>query len=203
MAETRTDTTRAREQKEGQQGLARQQEGRSVRRWDPEYGGGGSPFELMDRMSEEMDRWLDRVTGQFGFPRSFTSGRPRLGLQRQRGAWLPRIESGLKGDTFVVRADLPGLKKEDVDVEMTDDAITIRGERREEQQEEHEGYWRSEREYGQFQRTIPLPDGVIAESAKATFRDGVLEISMNAAPSEANRGRRLEIRDSAESAQKK
>ncbi|HKE82306.1 MAG TPA: Hsp20/alpha crystallin family protein [Vicinamibacterales bacterium] len=103
----------------------------------------------------------------------------------------------------MVRADLPGLKKDDVNVELTDDAITIRGERREEKQEEREGFWRSEREYGQFHRSIPLPEGVIAESAEATFNNGVLEVSMQAAPEEANRGRKIEIKEKSGSEQKK
>ena len=101
-----------------------------------------------------------------------------------------------------MRADLPGLKKEDLQVDLSDDAVTIRGERRNERQEQREGYWHSEREYGEFHRTVPLPQGVIGESAKATFRDGVLEISMQAAPAEANRGRRLEIKDEAAEGQK-
>jgi len=87
------------------------------------------------------------------------------------------------------------LKKDDIDVELTDDALTIRGERHDEHQEEREGYYHSEREYGQFHRTIQLPEGVIGESANASFRDGVLEVTMQAAPSEANRGRKLEIKE--------
>ena len=112
--------------------------------------------------------------------------------------WFPRVEAIQKEDRFLVRADLPGLKKEDINVELTEDAITIHGERREERQDEREGYWRSEREYGEFHRTIPLPEGVISESAEATFRDGVLEITMQCAPEEANRGRRIDIRDASE-----
>jgi HSP20 family protein len=87
------------------------------------------------------------------------------------------------------------LKKEDVHVEVTDDAVTLEGERRSEQTEEREGYHHSEVSYGQFYRTIPLPQGTIAETAKATFKDGVLEITMQAAPAVANRGRRIEITD--------
>ena len=90
-----------------------------------------------------------------------------------------------------------------MEVELTDDALTIRGERHEERQEEREGYFHSERQYGQFHRTIPLPEGVIVESANASFRDGVLEVSMQAAPSEANRGRKLEIKDTSHQEPKK
>jgi HSP20 family protein len=156
----------------------------------------------MNRMSDEMDRTFDRLLRDFGMPRRswFTQSPFRSAGEE---AWTPRIEVFQKGDRCIVRAELPGLKKEDVQVEMTDDAITIRGERREEHEEEREGYYHSERNYGQFYRSIPLPEGVISESAQATFNNGVLEISMQAPPAEASRGRRLEIQDASEGSEKK
>jgi HSP20 family protein len=116
--------------------------------------------------------------------------------------WAPRIEAFQKNDQYIVRADLPGLKKDEVQVELTDEALTIRGERREQKEEEREGYYHSEREYGQFYRSIPLPEGVITESAKASFNNGVLEISMQAPPAET-RSRRLEIQEASEGGDKK
>jgi len=201
MAETKTEkqTERSHDSKQDDRTLARQGEGHGLRRWDPAF---ASPFEIMDRMSEEMDRWFDRAARGFGLSRHAPS-RSFFGSHANEGRWFPRVEVCQKGASFIVRADLPGLKKEDLEVDLTDDAVTIRGERRDQHQEQREGYWRSEREYGQFHRTIPLPEGVIAESAKATFRDGVLEISMQAAPAEANRGRRLEIKDGDAEGQKK
>jgi HSP20 family protein len=126
-----------------------------------------------------------------------------FGTTGREGIWSPRVEAIQKGDRFIVRADLPGLKKDDVQVELTDEALTIHGERQEEHQEEREGYFHSEREYGQFHRTIPLPEGVITESARASFRNGVLEISMQSAPSSVNRGRRIEIKDESQSGEQK
>jgi HSP20 family protein len=157
----------------------------------------------MDRIADEMDRWFDRMTRTAGLARPGIFSRGLFGSLAREGMWFPRIEAFQEGDRFVVRADLPGVKKEDLEVNLTDDAITIRGERREEHQEEREGYFRSEREYGQFYRTIPLPEGVIPESAQATFRDGVLEITMQAAPAEANKGRKLEIKEASEKADEK
>jgi HSP20 family protein len=93
----------------------------------------------------------------------------------------------------VLRADLPGLAKEDVEVEVNEDSVTIRGERRHEREEEREGVYRSERSYGSFSRVVPLPEGTITDSAKATFRDGVLEVVMQAPGREVKRGRRIEI----------
>jgi HSP20 family protein len=173
----------------------RDREARGMQRYDPVR----SPFEFMDRMSEEMDRWFDRVSRDFGVGRQPLFSRRSFGPGSGRGAtsWAPLVEAFQKDDKFIVRAELPGLRKEDVEVELTDEALTIRGERKAEHQEEREGYWHSEREYGQFQRRIPIPDGVISESAQASFKDGLLEVTMQAAPAEANRGRRLEIKDAA------
>jgi HSP20 family protein len=168
-------------------------------------GGGvfGSPFEFFDRMAEEMDRAFDRMFRDFGVPRQSWLARSPLRSSEREGLWSPRVEAFQKGDRFIVRADLPGLKKDDVQVEVTDDALTIHGERQAEHTEEREGFYHSEREYGRFHRTVPLPEGVISESAQATFRNGVLEVSIQAPPAEANRGRRLEIKEASESAEKK
>lgn len=168
-----------------------------------EIGSFGSPFDLIDRMADEMDRTFDRMLSGWGMPRRSWFARSPLRSFERETIWTPRVEAFQKGDRFIVRADLPGLKKDDVQVELTDDAISIRGERREEHEEEREGYYHSEREYGQFYRSIPLPEGVIGESAQASFKDGVLEISLQAPPAEATRGRRLEIKESSESGEKK
>jgi HSP20 family protein len=87
------------------------------------------------------------------------------------------------------------MKKDDVSIDVTDNDITISGERRQEQESERGGIYRSERSYGSFRRTIPLPEGAIADQAKATFKDGVLEVRMPAPPEQVTRGRRLEINE--------
>jgi HSP20 family protein len=143
-----------------------------------------SPFELMRRMSEEM-------MGVLGGGRGATV--------RDQGIWAPRIEAFQDGNEFVVRAELPGLSANDVAVNVGDDALTIHGERRQEHQEQRGGMVVSEISYGEFNRVIPLPEGVIADSAAATFRDGVLEIRMPAPPAEVSRGRRLEIKQESQS----
>jgi HSP20 family protein len=194
MADTQTNRSDIRKQES--QGLTRTQRG-ALQRWDPSF---TNPLDFFERMSDEMDRMFDRMSLDFGFPRRSLV---RDSLGGRAAAWSPRVEVSQKQDRFVVRAELPGLKKDDVHVELTDDALTIRGERRHEHEEEHDGVFQSEREYGQFLRTIPLPAGVISESARASFRDGVLEIEMQAAPSEANRGRRLEISDAQDTSEKK
>lgn len=154
------------------------------------------PFEFMRRVGDEMDRVFDRVFDDFGLgrrsstPRSLFSASPIT----PESLWTPRIEAFQKEDKFIVRAELPGLKKEDVDLNITDDVITIQGQRRHEHEEQREGFYHSERSYGSFYRAIPLPEGVLTDTADASFKDGVLEIKMQAPPHEVSRGRKLEIK---------
>jgi len=122
-----------------------------------------NPFTLMRRMSEEMDRTF----GQF-------FGETRTGS----GSWYPAIEVAERDNQLQVHAELPGLNPEDVKVEITDDSLIIRGERKSEYENRSGGAYRSERRYGQFYREIALPQGVSADQAKAQFRNGILEISV-------------------------
>ena len=80
--------------------------------------------------------------------------------------------------TFTVTAELPGLQKDEVKVEMLDKELVIEGERKREHKEDHEGYHRYERSYGKFYRSVPLPEGVKADQVKAELNEGVLKISM-------------------------
>jgi HSP20 family protein len=155
------------------------------------------PFDLFERFADEMDR----VFEDFGIGRTGIAPRlgrswlqsPWRGAQTETEVWAPQIEVFHRNNDLVVRADLPGLNKDDVKVDVTDDRIIVQGERKQEHEEEREGVYRSERSYGSFYRVIPLPEGAISEQAKASFKDGVLEITMPAPPDEVRRGRRLEI----------
>jgi HSP20 family protein len=161
----------------------------------------GNPFRMYQQFADEMDRVFD----DFGFGRRWLT--PRLGRRwlpssfRDEGgeweAWTPTIDVFQRDNELVVRADLPGLKKDDVTVDVTEDSITIRGERKREHEEKREGVYRSERSYGSFARVIPLPEGTITDQAKAGFENGVLEITMPAPPEQVTRGRRLEITEAA------
>jgi HSP20 family protein len=194
MAESRTN--RAETERQGGGALARGDQARqALQRGSQSSGWYSSPFDFMDQV-------FDRMLRDFGLvPRSQIS-RGVSGSSARDTLWAPRIEAVQQGDRFIVRADLPGLKKDDVQVELAENALTIRGERREEHQDERDGFFHSERQYGQFYRTIPLPEGVIGESAQASFRNGVLEITMQAPPAEASRGRRLEIKEESGSSEK-
>ncbi|HUS13242.1 MAG TPA: Hsp20/alpha crystallin family protein [Pyrinomonadaceae bacterium] len=158
-----------------------------------------SPFSLMRRFSEEMDR----LFGDFGFGGNLASGFGReFGrlADLEGSMWLPQVETFERNGKLIVRADLPGLTKDDINVDITDDAIKIRGERRQEKEENEEDYFRSERSYGTFYREIPLPAGVNGEEARASFRDGVLEITMRA-PARQPSSRRIEISEGSEAGQ--
>ena len=156
----------------------RPQSGTLARR-DPFGLGYWSPFgSLFQRWNEEMDRFFEDVG---------------LRGQQQLSQWKPQVDVRQKGNELLIRADLPGMKKEDVNVEIRDDAVVLQGERKDEHEEEREGLYRSERSYGSFYRAIPLPEGTIADSAKATFRNGVLEITLQTPPKEVNQGRKIKI----------
>jgi len=94
--------------------------------------------------------------------------------------WTPAVDVRRCNGNLVVTAELPGLKKEEVKVEMTDEGLVIEGERRREHTEDHKGYHRYERSYGKFYRMIPLPEGAKTEEAKAELNEGVLKITVPA-----------------------
>jgi HSP20 family protein len=141
---------------------------------------------------------MDRVFEDFGLGRAWSAPRLSRSMLRspwlsEEGEWTPQVEVFHRNDELVVRADLPGLTKDDVKVDVTEKSITIQGERKREHEEEREGVYRSERSYGSFRRVIPVPEGTITDQAKASFKDGVLEITVPAPPEQVRRGRRLEI----------
>lgn len=142
------------------------------------------PVSMIRRLAEEMDRAFDT----FGLP---ASGWRRGPLSKE--LWSPQVEMLERDGNIVVRADLPGLKKEDVYVEVREKALILEGERKQEEEEEREDYYRSERRYGRFYRSIPLPEGIDPDKANATFKDGVLEVRMPAPERAEQTGRRIEI----------
>ena len=153
---------------------------------------GGGPFSVMRRISDEMDRFFEN----FGFGRSsfFPSEAEMGGGRNVPSMWSPHIEVSERDGKLVISADLPGIKRDDINVRIEQDAVIIQGERTQQQTSNQRGYYRSERSYGSFYRTIPLPEGTNPDTATASFRDGVLEIELDA-PREQQRGRTLEIRD--------
>jgi HSP20 family protein len=127
------------------------------------------PLTMLRRMTTEFERMFEEPGWPFRWP--LFAARPFEGA-----TWLPGIDVFERDNRLVTRIDLPGVKRENVKVEVTDGQLTITGERKNETEEKKEQYYRCEREYGTFYRTVPLPEGVKFEEVKATFADGVLEV---------------------------
>ncbi|MCI0420880.1 MAG: Hsp20/alpha crystallin family protein [Acidobacteria bacterium] len=181
------ETVRSDESRQRESALAQPRTGELSR----DFGGFryASPFSFMRRFSEEMDRLFENAWfGNSWLGRPFVQ-RNELGSF----AWSPQIETFQRNNEFVLRAELPGLNKDDLKVSVEDNCLTIQGERKKEwtSDQESAGGYRSERSYGSFYRCIQLPQGVQAENVSATFRDGVLEIKMPIP--EQKQARRVEI----------
>jgi HSP20 family protein len=118
----------------------------------------------VDTLETEMNRVFDAFFGH----------RPGNGGNAQR--WVPAMDLVEDKDDLVLRADLPGLSEDDVDIEVKDGVLTISGERKTEEKKEEQGYYRVERAFGSFSRSLTLPDGIDPEQVKAEFDNGVLEV---------------------------
>lgn len=125
------------------------------------------PFETLPGIFDEMERFWDL---SFGRPWKLfrTLGRPMR--------WTPTVDIFHKEGELVVQADLPGLKKDEVEVSLEEGDLVIKGERKIESKVEEENYYRMERAEGKFYRRMPLPEGVKPDQIKAEFKDGVLNI---------------------------
>lgn len=134
---------------------------------------------LMHRISEEMDR---------AFANTFGS------IQRGSfGAWSPAIEVHEQDGSVEITAELPGLQKDAIKLECSNDGLIIQGERKQEHEETRGGYRRSERSYGHFYRLIPLPEGALADQAKAEFKDGLLKVHVPVPQQQQRQSRQIPI----------
>ena len=133
--------------------------------------------EVMPRGSE-IDRWFDRLTEDF-WRRPFSSlmlGErwpfPTMSLK------IPSLDVFEEKDDIVVKADLPGMNKDEIEVTVTENVVTIKGEKKKEEEVKEKDYYRRERSYGSFVRSVELPSEVKSDQIKANFKDGVLEVRM-------------------------
>lgn len=138
-------------------------------RWDP--------FSDMVQLRDEIGRWFEGVT------------------ERDRGkksaVWAPDVDIKETDKEILIKADLPGMKLEDIDVSVDDDQLVIKGERKEEKEEKEKGYIRVERSYGSFYRSFNIGVPVKADQIKANYKDGVLDINLPKA--EAKKPKKIEI----------
>jgi HSP20 family protein len=128
-------------------------------------------------MLREMTSEFDRMFDAGPWP-TFRWPLVRPKALSEGAAFTPAVDVFEKDNRLFTRVDLPGLKKEDVKVEVIDGQLSISGERKSEVEETKDDFYRCEREYGSFYRSVPLPEGVKLEDVKATFADGVLEVSV-------------------------
>jgi HSP20 family protein len=153
------------------------------------------PFGVLRQMTSELDRMFDEPWSLFRWPAADLAS-PDVPF------WAPKVDVLTKDGTLLTRVDLPGMKKEDVHVEVQDGFLTLSGERKKETKEEKDDVYREEREYGSFCRTVPLPKGVKADDVKATFTNGVLEVTVPLPATAASNGRKIPIQDAAAPAAK-
>jgi HSP20 family protein len=130
-------------------------DGRGLSVWEP--------FRDLQRIKDEMDRL---------FPAYWPKA------QDQNTEWRPALEVQEAEDKIVVRAEIPGVKKEDVSITLLEDVLTIKGERKFEHEEKRDNYLLLEGSYGSFHRTVQLPRPVKADAVKAEYKDGILEIQL-------------------------
>jgi HSP20 family protein len=151
--------------------MAKEQSKQIVR---PEPSRSGALIEPTGRWFEEMERWFEE-----DFRRPFSLMRPFLAPRLRTAGFteiVPSVDIFAEGEDIVVKAELPGMKKEDIEVSMSDNTMTISGEKKQEEKVEKKNYHRVERSYGSFTRSFRLPAEVQMDRAKASYKEGVLEI---------------------------
>jgi HSP20 family protein len=134
----------------------------AIERWRPRWG--LSPW----RPFRELEEWERRFDDLLG--------RPLWRLPVEGKSWMPAVDVFEKEDRFIVKAELPGMKEEDIDISVVGDTLSIKGEKKTETEVKEEDYYRCERSYGSFYRSIPIPSNVDANKIEASFDDGVLEL---------------------------
>ncbi|MDD5082494.1 MAG: Hsp20/alpha crystallin family protein [Dehalococcoidales bacterium] len=137
--------------------------GRAIRPW--------RPFEEL----AEMERNFEDIWGGWRLPAIWR----RFPAEKE---WMPAIDVFEKDDKIVVKAELPGMKQEDIDVSIEGNTLTIKGEKKTEKEVKEDNYYRSEFSYGSFFRSIPIPSSVDPNKIEATYEDGVLEVSLPKMP---------------------
>ena len=122
------------------------------------------------------------------FDRLFNTLFERSNVQQR---WVPAMDLVEADDHFLLRADLPGLGEDDVNIEVRDNTLTVSGERKAEHEQREKGWYRLERQFGQFSRSISLPDGIEPDVISASFDHGVLEVRVP--KPEQRKPRRIQI----------
>jgi HSP20 family protein len=131
------------------------------------------PFTGLTRWETDMDRMMDDFFG-----RRMRAWWPERWLGRETEVTAPSVDVYEEKDDIIVKAELPGMDKNDIEVNISDSQLTLKGEKKKEEKVEEENYYRCERSYGAFFRTLELPSTVQADKIKASFKNGVLEVRL-------------------------
>ena len=129
-----------------------------------------APWRGMDVLRQEMERVFDRFF------------EPRWDEFEAGGAWAPKLDVSETQDAYMVKAEIPGVDQKDLSVSLQNQILTIKGEKHKEKEEKDEKYHRVERSWGEFTRAIALPGAADTENVNATFKDGVLTITLPKTP---------------------
>ncbi|BAT72247.1 HSP20 family protein [Thermosulfidibacter takaii ABI70S6] len=127
------------------------------------------PGRELDRFRREIDRMFDEFFSEERFPALFGT---------QEGFVFPALDVYDEDDKIIVKAELPGVSKDDIEIVVRDNELTIKGEKKKEEEVKEENYYYSERSFGKFVRTIRLPVEIKADEVKARFKNGILEIEL-------------------------
>ncbi len=132
------------------------------------------PVSLWREFHDEVDNWLAAANGQMEAP----------------SRWAPAVDVIEEQDSYVLKADLPGVERQDIDIVYEDSALTIKGKRDSETRDEHDGYKRIERSHGEFQRTFRMPENIDAENISAKNEHGVLVVRI---PKQEKAQKKIEV----------
>jgi HSP20 family protein len=145
------------------------------------------PFRELDRLQNEVNRLFEGYNGSPSETRSGSSAMtPFAGRM-----WSPSVDVAENENEIVLHAELPGLKQEDIDIELTGDTLTLRGERKFENEDRRDNFVRVERSYGRFQRSFTLGVPVQGDKVTASYRDGILEVHLP--KSEETKPRKVQV----------
>jgi HSP20 family protein len=137
-----------------------------ITKWKPSELAEWGPFREASRLRREMDNLWDQYFG---------SGRRFFGAKEEE--WLPAVDVAEAADKITVKAEVPGLEPKDIDISLTGDILTIKGEKKSEREEKKENYHLVERSYGSFSRSLKLPAAVQADKIEASYKQGVLTVT--------------------------
>jgi HSP20 family protein len=144
-------------------------------RWDP--------WTTLPTLQNRINRLFDDA-----FPARTQAREDEMGLLD----WRPTVDTYEEGDNIVIRAELPGVRKEDVNIDVKDNVLTLKGERKHQDNVKEENYYRRESAFGRFQRSFTLPDAVDPDKIEASYKDGVLKVTVPKA--EERKAKQIEIK---------